>query len=531
MFLKSWIHIGLIGIRGRYCSRIIFVNHTLLQRNRLHHVEDYNLISNDIGEITDQGLFDQDPADINVWNNYIYDELGQLIADNQEEIDEIVWRVDGKISRVVREAASLRKSLEFVYDAMGNRVAKKVYSDNTFSLGSLEIINYYLRDASGNVMSIYEETTGQLNLTEQHIFGSSRLGMRTLRIDMLTAPTPVHTGLKEIIRGERRYELTNHLGNVFVVCSDQLTATDGDSNNFIDFYAPEVVSYSDYYPFGSEMIARSSAEDYRYNFQNQEKDNELWGGAITFKYRVEDARLGRFFSVDPLYIKFPFYSTYQFASNSVIMAVELEGLESSEAGTNSTENVPPENQEEFDRRYSGAFEDKSAEAFMSKIRDFVDEHNILPLDHATFISLMSDLAVEETLVLFDSDGTSHQFRVVNFESFELDPTLQTPENPEGEIPGSRMQTNIVDPSDVSDDPIFQAPSSESLVPSVSPDEQEPGDPWVPEMPHVPTSDIPKNSRTLYFRGTVEIPTSDPTDTRTIYRHYGVLFNFQLITNL
>ncbi len=72
-----------------------------------------------------------------------------------------------------------------------------------------------------------------------------------------------------------------------------------------------------------------SSGSYRYGFQNQEKDNEVYGegNAISFRFRVEDTRLGRFFSVDPLAKKYPFYSPYSFSGNRVIDAIELEGLE------------------------------------------------------------------------------------------------------------------------------------------------------------------------------------------------------------
>jgi hypothetical protein len=42
---------------------------------------------------------------------------------------------------------------------------------------------------------------------------------------------------------------------------------------------------------------------------------------------VEDPRLGRFFSVDPLAAKYPHNSVYAFSENRVIDGVELEGLE------------------------------------------------------------------------------------------------------------------------------------------------------------------------------------------------------------
>jgi hypothetical protein len=48
---------------------------------------------------------------------------------------------------------------------------------------------------------------------------------------------------------------------------------------------------------------------------------------VTYKYRVEDPRLGRFFSVDPLFAKYAFNSVYAFSENRLIDGFELEGLE------------------------------------------------------------------------------------------------------------------------------------------------------------------------------------------------------------
>ncbi len=42
---------------------------------------------------------------------------------------------------------------------------------------------------------------------------------------------------------------------------------------------------------------------------------------------MHDPRIGRFFAVDPLTGKYPFYSPYAFSGNRVIDAIELEGLE------------------------------------------------------------------------------------------------------------------------------------------------------------------------------------------------------------
>ncbi len=63
--------------------------------------------------------------------------------------------------------------------------------------------------------------------------------------------------------------------------------------------------------------------------QAQEKDNEIYGKGASYyyKYRQQDARLGRFWRVDPLAAKYPYYSPYSFSGNRLVDAVEWEGLE------------------------------------------------------------------------------------------------------------------------------------------------------------------------------------------------------------
>jgi RHS repeat-associated protein len=72
-----------------------------------------------------------------------------------------------------------------------------------------------------------------------------------------------------------------------------------------------------------------SSPSYRYGFQGQEKDDEIKGSgnSLNFKFRMHDPRVGRFFAVDPLTKKYPFYTPYSFSGNKVIAYKELEGGE------------------------------------------------------------------------------------------------------------------------------------------------------------------------------------------------------------
>ena len=91
-----------------------------------------------------------------------------------------------------------------------------------------------------------------------------------------------------------------------------------------------VASQTDYYAFGSEMRARTSGGGYRYGFNGKEKLDEVDGvkGAdYDYGMRSYNARIGRFFSVDPLTAKYPMLTPYQYASTRPIDGIDLDGKE------------------------------------------------------------------------------------------------------------------------------------------------------------------------------------------------------------
>jgi RHS repeat-associated protein len=89
-------------------------------------------------------------------------------------------------------------------------------------------------------------------------------------------------------------------------------------------------SYRDYYPFGMEMPGRSyEAGGYRFGFNGKEADPETVaaGSQYDYGFRIYNAAIGRFLSVDPLTTSYPWYTPYQFAGNMPIWAIDIDGLE------------------------------------------------------------------------------------------------------------------------------------------------------------------------------------------------------------
>ncbi|HMJ48141.1 MAG TPA: RHS repeat-associated core domain-containing protein, partial [Ferruginibacter sp.] len=277
--------------------------------NRLQQVTDNVTASNYTEDIDNQSNT----------SNYTYDAIGNMTGDAAEGITSIDWNVYGKISNIVKGS----NTISYTYDASGNRVSKTVGSVTTI----------YVRDASGNVMSLYEKGTSFV-LKENHLYGSSRLGMSTqLSVEPVSSALDGdfdNATLSTFTRGEKIFELNNHLGNVLATVSDKKLGHD-DGNGTIDYYDADIVTANDYYPFGMQMPGRkySANSSYRYGFNGKENDNEVKGVGNQQDYgeRIYDPRIGKFLSVDPLAGEYPMLTPYQFASNRPIDGVDQDGLE------------------------------------------------------------------------------------------------------------------------------------------------------------------------------------------------------------
>jgi RHS repeat-associated protein len=170
--------------------------------------------------------------------------------------------------------------------------------------------------------------------SEAHIYGSDRIGILNINLPIVEdnerkiAEYLLDTAFTHILAGMKKYELTNHLGNVLSVITDRRLYEKGDDGS--QYFVPDVVSATDYYPFGWAMPGRTyTAASYKYGFNGKENDNEVKGEGNQQDYgmRIYDPRLGRFLSVDPISKEYPELTPYQFASNTPIWAIDLDGLE------------------------------------------------------------------------------------------------------------------------------------------------------------------------------------------------------------
>ncbi|WP_343786381.1 RHS repeat-associated core domain-containing protein, partial [Wandonia haliotis] len=315
-------------------DRFVYNYHTLggQPSNRLNYVVDNG---------TDYSSYD-DIKTGQTTSNYTYNKIGELIEDASEDM-ELEWRYgDHKLSKITRtDAAS--PNITFLYTPFGQRAMKLVEGRSGGSLTGDQNFTYYAYDANGQVMAVYEIAfpTDSYKLNERHLYGAERLGVNSEEVTIYQGGNfTSYTHKEEDVvhteeSGHKRYELTNHLGNVLAVINDRKIYNSTDQN-----YDPVLLSWSDYYAFGMTMPGRNGGVNYRYLFNGMEHDGEVSGNgnSYTTEFRQYDPRLGRWKSLDPLMAKYPGMSPYVAFNNNPIYFVDPFGLEGTPPVETGSEN-------------------------------------------------------------------------------------------------------------------------------------------------------------------------------------------------
>jgi RHS repeat-associated protein len=285
-------------------------------------------VTNQLASVTDAlGAPVLTGKDIGTQNplNYEYDEIGNLIRDNQENMD-IEWTPTGKIAKIKNN--NKNQTLTFAYDPMGNRVMKSV-DDN----GQIKQ-TYYTRDAQGNPLATYANSsidikgspvgpsTKELWWIESPLYGSSRIGMIMPNLEVANTTGINLPWNQNYYFGKKQFELTNHLGNVLATIKDEKKQVANSAGTGVAYYEPIVLNATDYYPFGMPMPNRqyslSSGSKYRFGFNGKEDDKEIYGegNAVDFGDRMYDARIGRWLKVDMAAKNAPGWTPFRFGFNN-----------------------------------------------------------------------------------------------------------------------------------------------------------------------------------------------------------------------
>jgi len=281
-----------------------------------NQVFEYNSNTNQLNQIRDYATSSISTTDIDYQNadNYIYDDNGNMIQDEQQGIGFILYNVHNMPIKMYYTNGDV---IEYIYDVNGNRVTKKVEDDN--------ILWNYAYGANGNVEARIKENGNPPTHIKHNLWGNDLVGIREYISYYSTTD-------------EKFYYLKDHLGSIKVRV---------DENGI-------VAGYDDYYPFGMVMNGRSgstgSEEDYK--FTGKERDTET--GLDYFGARYYDSKIGRWMSVDPLADKYPGWSPYNYVSNNPLRLVDKDGREGDDytaAMYANKENLSAEGKASFSKAY------------------------------------------------------------------------------------------------------------------------------------------------------------------------------------
>lgn len=260
---------------------------------------------------------------------------------NKGNLNEVIRVAEDKLGK---NSVRMAQDIHYNYDPSGNRIGQ--FQRHNSGSNTKYRYTWYVRDAQGNVLAVYKVgdvksvSAGTLQLAEHHLYGSSRLGIINRNLDAdqpkYNVESPTNLGdayLINFTRGNKLFEMSNHLGNVMLTFTDtRLPQPVSGNPTLIGSYKSDVVTAVDYSPFGMSLPGRTINnhwQKYRYGFNGKESDNEVNGpyNELDYGMRVYDPWVGRFLSVDPLTKAFPWYTPYQYAGNKPILCVDLDGLE------------------------------------------------------------------------------------------------------------------------------------------------------------------------------------------------------------
>lgn len=192
-----------------------------------------------------------------------------------------------------------------------------------------------------SVLVLYKQTYVNIGLSstyiqaECNIFGSSRVGVYYPPDRSMISDSPERIATR--YRNYRRYEVSNHLGNVMSVVTDRLKGNPTALPQRVSAYEPDIVAAQDYYPFGQVMRGRNFPTmlgksnfptKYRYGFNDKEADADGEIQNLTtydYGFRIYNPGIARFLSVDPLANKYPAMSPFTFGLNNPNIYIDPGG--------------------------------------------------------------------------------------------------------------------------------------------------------------------------------------------------------------
>ncbi|MCZ2129298.1 MAG: RHS repeat-associated core domain-containing protein [Bacteroidia bacterium] len=213
---------------------------------------------------------------------------------------------------------------------------KQAEQDYNLMENATDIQNFCCNATYQNLLAHIETLPGTqvqaLVLDELHLYGSNRLGILKTNFNLIEldkgnniifeAEMSAEYTYRDL--GSKRFELSNHLGNVLATVLDRKTGVFDPTEDTLMYYEADVVNAKLYYPFGKAMMSYRNPEfSFAYSFNGMERDNET--DLTNFGARFYSEDYGRWLSPDPLWHIYPSITPYRGFLNNPIFYVDEKG--------------------------------------------------------------------------------------------------------------------------------------------------------------------------------------------------------------
>ena len=277
---------------------------------------DYLSGSNRLMQVLPSGVADA--------RQYTYDGAGNVLTDSHRRINSTNYGRENLPFEV-----TLGDSTQaMLYDHSDARIHKSL---TDFSTGAPVTLSreFYLRDAAGNEIGIWDETT---DLWSWYHFGTNRFARtqpdslkQPFANTSTTFPFPSYIETTNNQLNQLVFYVHDHLGNTRLTYAPSLSCRDLGGTLVLDPPAMEVQNAMDYYPYGKVLrqFVQQDAEKYVTTHHERDEGTDLdYRGA-----RYYDADLGRFFGVDVKAEEFLNFSPYSYVVGNPLVFVDEDGKE------------------------------------------------------------------------------------------------------------------------------------------------------------------------------------------------------------
>jgi RHS repeat-associated protein len=262
--------------------------------------------------------------------DYQYDANGNMTSDENKGISTIKYNhLNLPVAITFLNDANKDTKIEYLYDASGKKVGKKVHYFNTFyppgGGGDDEIL---LRGAAPSNTSSLTGGAMHMQTMDQTDYMAGGYQYKNSVLEFV----PHAEGFVKWVEGYPQYHFnyTDHLGNVRVTYYDK-----GDG--------PIIAEETNYYPFGLQHKGYNEPEQFernwgnvttfasslnnKYKYNGKELQDELGLNMYDYGARNYDPAIGRWMNIDPLAELYDKTSPYAYVLNSPIIYMDPDGMQ------------------------------------------------------------------------------------------------------------------------------------------------------------------------------------------------------------